>query len=183
MEHRKTITTIFMVPTLKITKETLRENGFINAFEFDEGQDVTYPNAIYLLFKPTNLHVFRAFLNDEYERTTNIIDDYDYSGGFVVVVYRLDKRFESDFNLIRQSKYSKTSKKFQAEFPKMTRILKDGELRDEVSLQFRVFNKTKDMVEFWEDKLGVKLDENQEVWQAYDLEKEILNSVKLEEYV
>jgi len=183
MELKKTISTIFMLPTLKIPRDKLNENGFINGYEYDMGQDVPYPNAVYLLFKPADLHIFREFLNDEYERTTNIIDDYDYGKGFVVVVYKLDKRYLNDFKLIRQGRYSKTSKKFQAEFPKTTKIMRSGVVSEEISLQFRVFNKTKDLVDYWEDKLGVRLAEDQEVWQAYDIEREVLTTVKLEEYV
>jgi hypothetical protein len=38
--------------------------------------------------------------------------------------------------------------------------------------------------EFWEEKLGVDFDEEQEVWEGWDEEKEILNINKLkEEYV
>lgn len=179
----KTVTTMFIVPTLKIPKDKMKEVGFINGYELDESQDVLYPDAVYLLFKPKNLHEFREFLNDEYERTTNIIDDYDCGKGFVVVVYKLDKRYTNDYTLVRQGKYSKTSKKFQSEFSKTVRIMKGGVASDEVSLQFRIFNKTQDMVDFWEDKLGMRLPPDQEVWQTYEVEKEILNSVKLNEYV
>jgi hypothetical protein len=161
----------------------MKEMGFINGYEFDQGQDVPYPNAVYLLFKPKNLHAFREFLDDEYERTTNIIDDYDYGRGFVVVVYKLDKRYLNDFKLVRQGRYSQTSKKFQGEFAKTVKIMRSGSLVEEISLQYRIFNKTPDMVDFWEEKLGCRLPSNQEVWQAYESEKEILTPVKLEEYV
>jgi len=183
MELKKTITTIFMVPTLKIPKDKLRENGFINGYEYDTEHEVPYPNSVYLLFKPKDLVVFREFLDDEYERTTNIIEDYDYNNGFVIVVYKLNSQYIEDFNLIKQGKYSKTSKKFQAEFSKTTRIAKDGVSKDEISLQYRIFNKTQDLVDFWENKLGVVFEPNQEVWETYQEEREILTSTKLKEYV
>jgi hypothetical protein len=183
MELKKTISTIFMLPTLKIPKEKLVENGYINSYEYDEGQDVPYPNSLYLLFKPTDLHAFRAFLDEEYERTTNIIEDYDYGKGFVVVVYKLDNKFANDFKLIRTGKYSKTSKSFQALYPKTVRILKEGIYKDEVSLQYRIFNKTQDLIEFWIEKIGVKLSPDQEVWETYDTEREVLTPIKLTSYV
>ena len=183
MELKKTITTIFMVPTLKIPKDKLKDNGFINGFEYDEEQDIPYPNSVYLLFKPTDLDAFREFLDEEYERTTNIIEDYDYKDGFVIVVYKLNPSFLEDFNLVKEGKYSQTSKKFQAEFSKTTRILRNGVSSDEISLQYRIFNKTQDLIDFWESKLDVKFAPDQEVWQAYNLEKEILTSSKLKEYV
>ena len=37
---------------------------------------------------------------DEYERTKDIIEDYDYEDGYVVVVYKLNMEFKEDFNTI-----------------------------------------------------------------------------------
>lgn len=183
MELKKTITTIFMVPTLGIDKDKLRENGCLNGYIKDERKDVAYEDCIYLLFKPSNLEKFRDFLDDEYERTKSIVDDYDYEDGFVVLVYELDSRFKKDFNLIKQGKYSKTSQEFQKLFPKNVKIKKGAFSRDEISLQYRVFNKTEDLIKFWEDKLGVDFDEDQEVWHAFIPEEEVLNLDKIKENV
>lgn len=182
MDTKKTVTSIFMVPLLKINKESLREQGFLNAYIKDESSDVIYENSLYLLFKPRNMNSFRAFLNEEYERTTTIIDDYDYGGGFVVVVYRLNSKFIDDINLIKKGMYSKTSKNFQKEFPKSVKILTNGILKEEISLQFRIFNKTSDMSSYWEEKLNVKFREDQEVWHSFDEEKETLTLNKLKEH-
>lgn len=183
MELKKTINTIFMVPTLKIPREQLKENGFINGYELDSDQEIPYPNAVYLLFKPVNLSDFRAFLNEEYERTTNIIDDYDIGNGFVVVVYKLDKRYLNDFRLIKLGRYSHTSSDFQNEFNKTVRVQKNGKGVDEVSLQYRIFNRTQDLINYWEEKLGITFTKDQEVWQAYDSERETLTNIKLQQYV
>ena len=180
---KKTVTSIFMVPTLKITRSALQDNGFINGYIQDGSKEVQYEDCIYLLFQPKDLDKFREFLDSEYERTKNIIDDYDYQDGFVVVVYQLDKKFNKDFMLIREGLYSRTSKDFQALFPKIIKIKKNGLQRDEISLQYRVFNRTEDLIKFWEDKLGVEFDDDQEVWHAFILEDEILNIEKLKEHV
>lgn len=181
MELKKTITSIFMVPTLKIGREKLAENDFINAYIKDGGKDVQYKNAVYLLFHPKNVDKFKQFLDDEYERTKSIVDDYDYEGGFVVVVYELNKKFGKDFTLIKQGKYSKTSKEFQALFSKVIKVKKNGYQKDEISLQYRVFNQTQDMREYWEDKLGVDFDDDMEVWEGWTEENEILFIDKLKE--
>ena len=94
MELKKTITSIFMVPTLKINRDKLKENGYLNGYMSDVRRDVQYQNAVYLLFQPSNLDKFREFLDDEYQRTKQLIDDYDYEDGFVVVVYTLDKKWK-----------------------------------------------------------------------------------------
>jgi hypothetical protein len=183
MEIKKTITSIFMVPTLNIPKDALKDNGVINGYVKDGGREVQYKNCIYILFKPKDLDKFREFLDSEYERTKAVIDDYDYGEGFVVVVYQLDAKFAKDFELIRKSKYSKTSAAFQALFPKVIKIKKNGLHKDEISLQYRVFNRTEDLIRFWEDKLGVEFDDDQEVWHSFEEDNEILNIEKLKEYV
>ena len=183
MEIKKTITSIFIVPTLSIGKERLADNGFINGYVKDSRRDVQYENSIYLLFKPEDLDKFRVFLDTEYERTKQIIDDYDYEEGYVVVVYQLSPRISADIELIKNGKYSKTSSKFQQIFPKIIKIMVNGRSKDELSLQYRVFNKTKDLRKFWEDKIGMELDEDMEVWTGFVEDKEILDLDKIKEHV
>lgn len=180
---KKTITSIFIVPTLQIPRQTLLDNGYVNGYIKDARRDVQYEGCVYLLFHPKNLDKFREFLDNEYERTKSIIDDYDYEDGFVVVVYQLNNKFKKDFGLIKEGLYSRTSKEFQALFPKIVKVKINGLQRDEISLQYRVFNRTEDLIKFWEDKLGVEFDDNQEVWHAFILEDEILNIEKLKEHV
>jgi hypothetical protein len=179
MELKKTITSIFMVPTLKIDREKLKDNEFINAYIIDGKRDVQYKNSIYLLFHPKDIDKFKVFLDEEYERTKSIIDDYDYEGGFVVLVYELNKKFNKDFGLVKMGRYSKTSPEFQALFPKVIKLNKNGIQKDEVSLQYRVFNKTEDLKEYWEEKLGVEFDNSMEVWQGFIEDNETLFIDKL----
>jgi len=184
MEIRKTITSIFMVPTLKIPKNALKENGFVNAYSSDVERDIqSYPGCIYLLFRPDDIPKFREFLDNEYERTKSIIEDYDYDEGFVVVVYKLNPRYSKDFDLVKKGNYSKTSSEFQAVFPKVIKIMKNGLHRDEISLQYRIFNKTEDMIDYWKDKIGIDWDDDFEVWDGYDEEKEVLRISQLKQLV
>lgn len=174
-----------MVPTLKVPKDALRSNGFINAYIRDDRRDDQYKESIYLLFKPRDLDKFREFLDNEYERTKTVIEDYDYEDGYVVVVYQLNEKYKKDFTLIKQGKYSKTSSDFQKVFPKIIKIVKNGLHRDELSLQYRIFNKATDLVEFWEEKLGIDLKttvgDEFEVWEGWDEQKEILELDKIKE--
>jgi hypothetical protein len=185
MEIKKNITSIFMVPTLKVPKDALRSNGFINAYVKDNRREDQYKESIYLLFKPKDLDKFREFLDSEYERTRTIIEDYDYEDGFVVVVYQLNEKYRKDFDLIRQGKYSKTSAEFQKNFPKIIKIYRGGLHKDEISLQYRIFNKNEDLIEFWEEKLGIDLEltvgDDFEVWEGWDEQKEILELDKIKQ--
>ena len=179
MKIDKTITTIFMVPTLKIPRESLQENNFINGYIKDESRDIQYENAVYLLFKPEDLDKFREFLDTEYERTGSLLDDYNIDTDYVVLVYKLNEEFNNDFNLIRQGKYSKTSPSFQNLFPKVIKIVKGGLHKDEVSLQHRIFNKTEELTKFWEDSLNVTFEKEYELWYKFDEELETLKPEKL----
>ena len=180
METKLTITTIFFVPTLGIPKDILTNNGFINGYTNDAERDVIdYKECVFLLFKPKNIGQFRNFLDDEYEKANHIIEDYDLENGYVVVVYKLDPLYKSDFDLIRQSKYSKTSPAFQKLFPKIKKMKVNGLSRDEISLQYRIFNRTQDLINYWEEKFGMTLDKDQEVWMGFVEEDEILNSSRI----
>jgi hypothetical protein len=185
MTVEKTITSIFMIPTLKIPKDKLKENGFINGYVKDGGRDIQYENSVYVLFKPENLDKFREFLDKEYERTKTVIEDYDYEDGYVVVVYQLNDKYKKDFNLIKQGKYSKTSKSFQNEFPKLVKIVREGDVKEAMSLQTRVFMRTDDLIEYWEERLGmnlkITLGEDYELWDIFDETKETLEIDKIKE--
>lgn len=183
MEVKKTITSIFMVPTLKIDRKKLATNGFINAYSKDVKQEVEYKDAIYILFKPNDLDIFRSFLVEEYERTDQVIEDYDYPDGYVVVIYKLDSKFKKDFELVRLGKYSLTSIRFQEIFPKTVTIIKNRMSREEISLQYRIFNRTEDLIAFWEERLAVEFADDQEVWYGFDEDKEVLDIDKIKEYV
>jgi len=119
MELKKTLSAIFLLPTLQIGRDKLAENNYLNAYLRDIDKDVVYENCVYVLFKPSDIDKFRAFLIEEYQKTKAVIDDYDYSGGYVVVVYSLDPKYQKDIQLIKYGRYSRTSKEFQALFPKI----------------------------------------------------------------
>ena len=170
-----------MVPTLGIPKGALRLLGFINAYQQDMDRDMDYGEGkvIYLLFKPDDLEYFREFMDAEYDRTSNLIEDYDYPKGYVVLIYKLSNKWSRDFKLVKQGKYSKTSPSFQKLFPKVIKIMKRGLHKDEISLQYRVFNRTPDLIEFWEKKLGMEWTDDMEVWNGWEESKEILNMMEI----
>jgi hypothetical protein len=185
MKIKKNITSIFMVPTLGVPYGKLNKNGYINGYIDDLTHNSKYKNCVFVLFKPEDMDVFRNFLNNELERTKAIIEDYDYGDGFVVVVYQLDDKYKKDFKLVKKGKYSKTSPAFQKLFPRTVSIIKDGYAKDEISLQYRIFKKNKELISFWEEKLGIDLAEvigdDFEVWEGWDEQKEILNIDEIKE--
>ena len=182
VEIRKTITSIFMVPTLRIDKENLMGNNFLNGYISDKMHENMYEDSVFALFRPTNLDKFKEFLDGEYERVSSILEDYDYPNGFVIIVYKLDAKFATDFALVKEGMYSRTSSAFQNEFPKTVKVVEDGQIVEKNSLQYMVFNKSKKLIEFWEGKFGETFDEDQEIWNGFQKENETLTEDKLREY-
>lgn len=163
----KTVTTIFMVPTLDIGRDSLLKNNFVNAYSEDTDCNIDYINVVFLLFKPNDLQQFKEFLENEYLNNKEIVEDYDYDEGYVVVIYRLDNRYIKDFDLIREGKYSKTSKEFQALFPETVKNVTTG--LDEPSIQHLIFNKDPKLIQFWEDVTGTPglSSRGMEVWTRF----------------
>ena len=91
--------------------------------------------------------------------------------------------YRKDFELVRKGQYSKTSKKFQKLFPSVVKIVKNNLHKDELSLQCRIFNKTPDLVEFWEKEFDMNFNEEWEVWRGWEEEEEILYIDKVRNYV
>ena len=174
MIAKRTITSLFMIPTLNIPKGMLKKYGFIEGYSLDKKVIHPYENAAYLLFKPLDLISFNDFLEQEYARTSDLIDDYDYDNGHVVLVYLLDTNFFEDFELIKKGKYSETSLNFQKLFPKEIDIIINSEIHEKESLQHRIFKKCEILKEAIEEKIGESLPENIEVWEMFDINKETL---------
>jgi hypothetical protein len=168
-----------MVPTLKIGRDKLLGNNFLNAFSNDVDSEIQYENCIFLVFHLKHLEKFKEFLDGEYERTKSLITDYNYNDDYIVLVYQLDDAFKKDFAKIKIGAYSKTSKEFQAMFPE--KIAVNGS--QSYSTQYKVFNQTEDLIKFWEEKLDVVMEPGQELWEMYDESKEILSQENFKKYV
>lgn len=177
---KDTITSIFIMPTLGLNRDGLNSNGYLNAYCKDLSRDIQYENAVYLLFKPKNLDKFKDFEDDQINRKGPFIESYDLGDGYIVLVYALKLELKKDFELIKKSKYSETSKEFQSLFPEKKTIIKKGEKpRTELSLQNRVFNKDKSLIKYWEDRIGIRFKQNMELWEGYEEEREILDIDKI----
>jgi hypothetical protein len=96
------------------------------------------------------------------------------------VVYLLDKKLTNDFDQVKRGQYSRTSVEYQNIIPKTVKI---GVFeKEELSLQYRIFKKTKDLVIFWEDQFDVVFDPQQEIWYGFFEENETLNLAKIKAY-
>lgn len=179
--------TIFLLYPLGLERRKLHALGFVQAYLKDaEKHDIEYENPVFLLFKPTSPTVFQAFVDAEYERvnkhtnTVDIVEDYDYIDGYVVLAYQLPKEFEEDYRKFLVGKYSRFSKKFRETYPKSVKIKGDnGKDIDELSAQYRIINKIKELKDMLEDKLAVTFDSDQEFFSKPNPDKETLSYEKV----
>ncbi len=187
MKIPKTITSIFIVPTLEIPKQDRIDNGLINGYIAETITDNKFSECVFLLFKPLFPSRFRKFVNKEYESEREILFDYDIENGFAVLVYRLNPKFNDDFELVKKSKYSQTSIDFQKKFPETIDIFdnKRKVTTKEKSLQYRVFNITPELRNYFIERDPVKYisNFNSELWYDFEMESETLSTSVLKEIV
>jgi len=185
--RKATTTTILLMPMIGMNKRQLGKYGFLNAYVDDKDYNIHYENAIYLLFKPEPPSRIEDFVSLERESPL-FQDEYDYEGGYVVVVYRIMPKWISDYKLWREGKYSKMSKLYQDSFKKIVKVMdpQTGIISEETSLPYHIFNRTEDLREMQERDTGVNLAKfgpDFEYWSIPDLHgRESLDITKIKKY-
>lgn len=193
--------TLFLLTGLRLTTEELKKYGFVSAYAKDIDHEIFYVRPVYLLFKPSDVSLLEKFIASEYSRperdnnsknsifspsvpiiNTSLKEDYDYPGGYVVLVYSFPEYLKDDYALFLMGEYSKFSDKYKSMFSDYSKV-KFGKNVDPVtipSLPFRIFNKTPDLKEYLENSLGINFDPSQELWSSPSLDgKDCLNISKL----
>jgi len=174
-KDKKNCTTIFLLPSIGHTRQELLKYGFLAAYLDDINHEVHYEEVIYCLFKPEHTGLFQQFLEKEYAKGTRIVEDYAYEGGYIVVVYKIPVIYFREYELFLEGKYSQFSPEYINLFP--TEVFIDGPHGKVLqhSLHYHIFNRTRDIREYWEKKVGQKLPDDMEMWSSPDLEKEVLD--------
>lgn len=169
-----TVSNLFMVPLLKIGRGKLEKLGFVNSYLYNGEEFEEYPsNSIHLLFQPKSMDRFNNFLLAEREEGKNIVDEKDYSNGYVLVTYELPQAYTKDYALILEGRYSETSDEYQLNIPGIVRYTKDnGKSVTDMTLQHMVFSKYAHLKRHWEEEFNVQMDEDQELWTKPTIESE-----------
>jgi len=176
-KDKKNCTTIFLLPGIGHTRQKLLPYGFLAAYLDDVNHEVHYEEAIYLLFKPEDIAAFQKFLEDEYKKPSLILEDYDYRGGYVVIVYKIDERYLPEYELFLQGKYSKFRPEYIAQFPEEIVTQSPSGLTVKHSLHYHIFNRTDRIKDYWEKKIGEKIPDDMELWSSPDMDKEVLDII------
>lgn len=175
-KERKNCTTIFLLPGIGHTRQDLLKHGFLAAYLDDINHEVHYEESVYLLFKPEDQPAFQKFLENEYRKATLIVEDYDYEGGYIVLIYKIHEKYLPEYQLFLQGKYSKFSPEYISMFP-MDIVVEDsmGIATVKRSLHYHIFNRTTEIKEYWEKKIGEKMPKDMELWSSPDMDKEVLD--------
>lgn len=173
-------TSMFLVPALGLDVGHLRTNyGFINGYLGDRHYEHKIGNCLHLLFLPEDLSDFQAFLAQQY-RKSQILDEYDYTGGYVVIVYQFPEIYLRELKLFLKGKFSRFSKQYVSVLPSVTYSPNsEGRNVPTVSLQYMVCNKSPAMKNFWEDRFKMELDPQNEYWFRPKMTRETLDIEKI----
>lgn len=170
-------TNLFITPLLNIGRENLVRQGFVDAFMKDELREIEYERAIYLLFKPQDIRQFNLFVEEQRESNMPIIDEYDHNG-YVVLVYKLPKKYEKDYDKILHGKFSETGKEYQSSITKWYKVKENGVIVDKMNLQHLIFTKDDELKQYWKRELDLNITNSDEHWHHYS-EREVLNEETL----
>ena len=159
----------------------VKRYGFLNGFIKDQDHETSIERPVFLLFKPSNPVGINKFITEEYEIGL-LKEDYDYPGGYIVLLYEFPEEYKADYDLILQAKYSKTSKGFKDLFPEIRSATmsrnKKGEPVEKIqrTFQYMVLHQDPVLKENVENAYGAKLDSDSELYDIFRIEKETLKS-------
>lgn len=188
-----TDTSLFLLPCFGRTYKEYKELGFVNCFLSDKNRDKVNEKDIhlYLLFRPDpkqsiRLNTIIEKFEDEDKEHLVYLDDYDYDGGYTVLVFKFPERFRNDYELFIKGKYSKFSPDFKDTIPerKIAEFVNEFNKPEKLAgktTQWMIINKDPRIKRYVEEKYGIDLDGANEYWHLPIMEKEILNIDKINE--
>lgn len=175
--------TRFLLPCFGIPHKKYRELGLINCYLSDNNREPVNETDIfiYFLFKPTgNQNYLLNKMIDDFEKKDKdhivLIEDYDYEGGYIVLVFKFPERFRKDYQLFIEGSYSQFSTEFKDTFPEEKEIGQDefGVIKGK-SLQWMVVHKDIKLKKYQEKKYGICLDDSPEIYHKIIMKNEILS--------
>lgn len=169
---------LFVMEILRIDPMDLIKNRFLGSFFYNDEADVEYKDCLHLLFHPENYEIFYNFIEHEQSRGANILDEFDYEDGYIILVYKIPEKFIPDVEIVKLGKYSTVSKEYKSKFA--AKITNGNE--EFLSISRLVFDKSNILKEYWEEEFDVQFTKNQEFWRKMKKEEETFSLQKLKEY-
>lgn len=167
-------TTLFMLPSLNLNKEKtsyrlLKYFGLVNCYIRHKQGPIQDPDTVCMVFNPTKDSMERfANFYEIYKTYPSFVTDYTVDQNLIVLVFKVQPRWQESYEKFKLSKYSKMSKEY-AEMFKIPDLI-TGRVR--VANEYHIIHKSKELRLQMEEDLGVKIDESWELASPLDLEKE-----------
>lgn len=175
---RYNASTLFLIrPIMRKSLSDLDEYNLINSYLKDKNREDLDEDLLFVLFKPKDFDFFSFFTAKE-ELNENFIEDYDYEGGYTVLVYKIPISLKRDFEKFKEGKYSEFSNYTKNLYKKAVQV---GVLSEKSSFQWQVFKKDPELHKELEEYVGEKLDEGIELFPVPNLERETLDIQKINE--
>jgi hypothetical protein len=184
---KENVSKIFLLPGIEL-KEELKTKfnsfGFINTYL--TVNPLTYPyEVLYLMFKPEKIDLDFMMFIDSLSSNKNFIETLDLSGGKILLVYRIPKKFKRDYDLFLEGKYSRMSKEFRACFAmeklkldsKGKPIREGNKYAKEPTNFYHIFHRSDFMIDLVQQKYGLDDDMmyDLELYEKQDFVKESLD--------
>lgn len=160
---------LFALPMIGLTTDALGLH-FVNCFIKDTQYETTLERPLFLLFnceyKTKTEEKYYQHLHNELTAKEEFVTFY-YTGNindrkYIIYLFNVNNEFTDDYDKYLQGKYSQFSPLLKKRFPKY-RINKSTGRKEETVIG-KVVNKSPELKKYWEERLGVTLEENAEVW-------------------
>lgn len=172
-------TLFLLTPVSGHDVDLLREYQLLDSYLKDIDREDLDGNLLFVLFRPQDREFFELFLYTESAENENFVEEYDYAGGYIVLVYKIPEWLTDDFVRFKDGKYSKFSAKTKAMFKKTKKI----GIKSLTTIQWDVFSKNKDLKQDLERFIGESIPDDMELYGIPDMQKETLNIQKFRHYV
>lgn len=148
--------------------------GFKNSYLDDKLNH--HENCIFLLFNPEKItNDFIEFSEMVLQQHSEYVMDYDVDENKIMFIYNIPNEYREDVNLVKMGKYSITSKRYKDLFPNKIPN-KQGQLV--LNANWMILHKHPQWKKTMEEKVGAEIPPENDLWDAFNEEKEIFNYEK-----
>lgn len=158
------ISTDFLVPALNISDDIINTTGYINSYiNCPDLTDILIINPVYILYNTEDLDMQMEYVHHMLTYNKNFVFEQRLDNRHTLFCFKFPASMKEDYNLIIEGKYSETNQ-----------IYKDQFNSYDHEVQLNVLYKNQEMKELLERRIGMKLEENCEIWDKMDILNETL---------
>jgi len=171
---QKTKAYTYMMPLLGIKLEPFKEN-IVNAFFGDEDYP-EYNNHIFILYKFSGTTEFLKFEDNLENEEPLMVKSYDPDREYVMKVFKILKRFEDDYKLLKESKYSQISMELKTRIIAFHNLPQEHPIIDVIFKREAAFQRLENDLNKYDNVSKITVDRNLEASGLLDFSREIYNS-------